>query len=159
MGVTLHYRGRLRAPELVRELTEEVQDICKTNGWSYRLHELEMDEGIDPKVIHYVSGKQATSIPLRGIHFQPHPESESVMLTFTPDGRLLPIVSVLAGTAYPTLDDMFWAHTKTQFASAETHAVLCKLLRYLADKYFSEWEVLDEAQYWETGDLEKLQRL
>jgi hypothetical protein len=28
MGVTLHYRGKLKSPDLVADITNEVMDIC-----------------------------------------------------------------------------------------------------------------------------------
>ena len=37
MGVTLHYRGKLKDPKLIMELAYEVMDICETNGWKYDL--------------------------------------------------------------------------------------------------------------------------
>lgn len=156
MGVTIHYRGRLREPGSISALTDEVRDICLANDWHHQVYDLVMDEDIPLSIIRHVAGRDQTGIHLRGIYFRPHEESESVMLTFTPDGRLLPIISVLMGMAYPTLDDMFWAHTKTQFAGAEIHAVICKLLRYLEKRYFTDWEVLDEAQYWESENVENL---
>jgi hypothetical protein len=48
------------------------------------------------------------------------------------------------------------AWTKTQFAGAETHILLCKLLRYLEKKHFAEFEVIDEGDYYHTGDASRL---
>jgi hypothetical protein len=48
------------------------------------------------------------------------------------------------------------AWTKTQFAGAETHILLCKLLKYLEKKYFAEFEVIDEGGYYHTGDASRL---
>jgi hypothetical protein len=45
---------------------------------------------------------------------------------------------------------------KTQFAPAEVHAGIVKLLRHLKKKYFPDLEVSDEGGYWETGDLDAL---
>lgn len=44
---------------------------------------------------------------------------------------------------------------KTQYAGAAVHKVLIHLLDYLSKKYFKNFKLRDEAQYWETRD-EKL---
>ncbi len=49
--------------------------------------------------------------------------------------------------------------TKTQFAGREVHKKIIDLLKYLKEKYFSELNVYDEGQYWETGDEAVLGRI
>jgi hypothetical protein len=48
--------------------------------------------------------------------------------------------------------DMPWERVKTGFDGAVTHLAICKLFRYLADKYFDLFEVMDESGYWAHGD-------
>ena len=49
-------------------------------------------------------------------------------------------------------DISYFNHIKTQFAPAEIHIAIIKLLRYLKDKYINNLEVYDEGRYWETYD-------
>ena len=37
MGVTIHYRGKLKSPSLIEPLMEEVADICQSKNWKYNL--------------------------------------------------------------------------------------------------------------------------
>ena len=46
---------------------------------------------------------------------------------------------------------------KTQFAGIEIHALLIKIFRHISQKYLLDFNMSDEAYYWETDDLEKLQ--
>ncbi|MEL7220743.1 MAG: hypothetical protein AAGJ93_05450 [Bacteroidota bacterium] len=114
--------------------------------------------GIAPEVITHIAGSDAKEIKLKGIIFSVHDQAESIFMTFDRQQRLLAPINVIAGDIYPTLDDMFWAHTKTQLAGPDSHALICRLLRYLKDRYFDQLEVLDEANYWESQDVEALQR-
>ena len=47
---------------------------------------------------------------------------------------------------------------KTQFAGWQTHLFIVHLLKYLSGKYFSELNVSDEGEYWETGNEEILKQ-
>ncbi len=33
MGLSIHYRGRLKTPDLISSITEELTDICLSLGW------------------------------------------------------------------------------------------------------------------------------
>jgi hypothetical protein len=158
MGITLHYRATLRRADSLASLTAELEDICLSMDWKYELVDQMMDTGIAPAVIEYLSGPQATGVHLKGIIFNVHPEAESVYLTFDEKNRLIAPLNVIAGEVYPTLDDMFWVHTKTQAAGPDSHALICRLLKYLQDRYFDQLEVLDEANYWESQNVEELQQ-
>ncbi len=133
MGVTIHYRGKLRNPTDVQPLTEELIDICQSAGWKYR--ELSFP---DPE-----PGDE----PFSGLTFQPHPKSESVWMLFNERGELShPFASKVADGGLP------WSFTKTQFAGADTHIAICSLFRYLEKEWFETFEVNDETKYWVTGD-------
>jgi hypothetical protein len=159
MGLTLHYRGHLTVSGQIDAITNEVIDICKSMPWAYQLVDLKMSAGIDPEVLAFLAGPGATNVHLRGVSFQVHPEAESFFLTFdTQQGRLLSPTSVITGSAYPALDDMFWLHNKTEFAGPDAHAITCRLLRYLSGRYFTHLDVLDESNYWETEDVGQLRQ-
>jgi hypothetical protein len=177
MGVTIHYRGKLKSPELLDPLISEVGALAQEAGWGY--HEF----GPEPFEIF------AYNFTLRGISINVHPDCETLNLIFDEDRGWLVSLPGLELTAsngfivekedelgtYVTMEmpppeelaQLTWkdlanmeaistAWTKTQFAGAETHILLCKLLRYLEKKYFAEFEVIDEGDYYHTGDASKL---
>ena len=47
---------------------------------------------------------------------------------------------------------IFTTSTKTQFAGAEAHIAIIKLLKHLSKKYLKDFTLKDEGNYWETGD-------
>ncbi|MEO6037597.1 MAG: hypothetical protein ABIQ93_04225, partial [Saprospiraceae bacterium] len=90
--------------------------------------------------------------PLRGVAFMPHPECESVWLTFTPDGVLQSLFTLQDPTFTASDADYPWNRVKTGFDGPKTHLAICKLLRFLEKKYFADLQVLDESGYWQHGD-------
>ena len=140
MGVTIHYKGRLKSPELVADLVMEVADICQTHDWKY--HYIDETEN-DP-----------IGIKLRGIHFKPHEESESVFFAFDSEGYLCNFLSMIVGMERE--NKMQWVFTKTQFAGSETHIQVIHLLRYLKKKYFKKMIISDEGGYYPHNDKELL---
>lgn len=158
MGITLHYRATLLHADSLTQLTAELEDICRSMEWKYELIDEVFDVGIAPEVISYIAGSSANQVHLSGIIFKVHDQSEDIYMTFDQQNRLLAPINVIAGDIYPTLDDMFWVHTKTQLAGPDSHALICRLLRYLKDRYFDQLEVLDEANYWESQDVKALQQ-
>jgi hypothetical protein len=53
---------------------------------------------------------------------------------------------------------LYMVSVKTQFAGWQTHLFIVGLLKYLSKKYFSEFIVNDEGNYWETNDEETLKQ-
>jgi hypothetical protein len=155
----IRYRGRLRHSNEVMQLADEVEDICQSNGWkSHRWEEdwskpdtvrMSLDEGALHTEGH---------APLKGISFNPGPEMESIWLTFTPDGILNSLITLNDPTF--TADDHTypWNRVKTRFGDVNTHAEICNLFRYVADKYCSDFEVNEETGYWIHQDRERLEK-
>ena len=54
------------------------------------------------------------------------------------------------------LDDA-WITVKTQFLSAEMHVIIIGLLKYIKERHLPKLEVMDEGEYWETGDYRILE--
>lgn len=133
MGLSFHYSGQLRQAAGEVALTEEVADICRDLDWDYTLLQR--------------SGEGA---PLYGIAVAPE-NSESLFLTFLPNGQLLsPVQPMIGGN--PQDPYYFTISTKTQYAGPDTHKALIRLLKYLDTKYFTGLVVQDEGLYWETGN-------
>lgn len=172
MGVTLHFRGRLNSPELIPEIVSEIADICDSNDWKYELFDEDrfykkqpsindlqeqieemLDDDADPALLKM---RKLPDIGLRGIMFNPHPECEPVGLLFTKKGVLSSIFNAL----FPEVQGkkaLPWSFAKTQFAGAETHIKLVKLLDYLSKKYFKKFEMKDDGGYYPEMNEEKLE--
>jgi len=115
----------------------EVVDVCKELSWAY----------------HLIPGPNSDK--LTGIVFSPT-GSEPICLTCLPDGRLCSPFNIMNKDLYEEneLDAelIYTTSTKTQYAGMETHIAIIKLLKYLKEKYFSVFELIDEGGYWETMD-------
>ncbi|CAN5423911.1 hypothetical protein BH10BAC2_BH10BAC2_18800 [soil metagenome] len=116
------------------QLTEEVKDIAIDLEWQHFLFD---DED------------------LKGICFSPE-ECEPVFLTFTTNNKLCSPVSIM----YNQPGDPFYytIFTKTQFAGIDVHITVLKLLYYLQQKYFADFELEDEGLYWNVWDEKILQQ-
>lgn len=53
---------------------------------------------------------------------------------------------------------LYMLSAKTQFAGSDTHKIIIHLLKYLSGKYFSDFKLIDEGEYWETGDEKLLEK-
>ncbi len=139
MSITIHYRGRLRSPKDIPPLIEELEDICKSAGWEYRIF-----ENTDP----------AKQNPFVGITFKAHQNCENIWMTFSPDGTLVFPLSI----GVDEIEEPGWAFTKTQFAGVEVHIAVCTLLKYIAERWFEEFEVTDEGGYYHSLSKENLEQ-
>lgn len=160
MGVSIHYRGQLAAPDSIYQLIEEVSDIAQTMGWKYKC--MNEDWSAPPSARLESSREPGIRITgncaLKGIHFQPHEHCEPVWLYFNAQGILTSPFQVAldAEEGYPMRKT--WLFTKTQFGGIETHITVVKLLQYLKQKYLPDLEVEDESGYWYTGDIAELKK-
>lgn len=156
----LRYRGRLAQPSQVISLADEVEDICRSNSWPFqRWNE---DWTLPPAVIMDIQENRLEvegHVPLKGITIQPHPECETVWLTFTPDGILNSLLTL--GNPIWTGDDRDypWSRVKTGFDGTHTHELLCNLFFYLKDKFFADFECNDETGYWMHRDKARLTKM
>lgn len=137
MGLTIFYSGRLASIKLLPVLIEEVSEICFAKGWRVDFHFSTPD------------------IPVSGISFTPE-GGETIWLTFLKDGTLINEAHYLIREQLPSME--FPEEAKpclpavTQFAGIETHIEILRLLRYVSQKYFAVFDVIDESEYWETDD-------
>jgi hypothetical protein len=140
MGLSIHYSGYIKKYSLTTRLMEETADICNSLSWKYHL--------IDDN-------------KFKGIIFSP-PECEPVCLCFKKNRRMCsPLTwqfraSLKKNGLDPEL--IYTTSTKTQFAGIDIHIAIIKLLRYLSEKYFSEFTLIDEGNYWKTDDKEVLKK-
>lgn len=131
MGLSIHYSGKIKDTSLIPSLMEEVQDICAIMKWPYQSYNNET---------------------VKGIFFTP-PECETISFAFLADGELV-CLSKLKYDIHP----VNIISVKTQYAGIDVHIAIIKLLKHLANHYFSVFELSDEGEYWETGDEEILRK-
>ena len=147
--IKIRYRGRLKSPSDVQQLITETEDICQSNGWTSKIWEEDWDE---PQTVDLNASSQGMSFeghaPLKGISFSIG-ESEGIWLTFTPDGMLQSLFTLVNPTFFGNDEAFPWQRVKTGFDGPKSHIEMCKLFRYLESKYFEVFEVLDESGYWE----------
>ncbi len=147
MGLTVHYRGRIREYALVDELITEVASFAKNINWRYHL----LTPGINTP-LKSVNQEDPEPLPtVKGIILSPD-KCEPIILTFLNDGRI-------CSPFFPPMeaeDGLPYMWTKTQYAGVDVHRSFVNLLRQLKEKYFSELIVVDEGQYWETNDEDVL---
>jgi hypothetical protein len=139
MGLSIFYSGRIRNVKSLAVMKQEVQDICQGLQW------------VSNDFMYW------PEIPLNGFQFHP-PSCEPVWFTFREDGFLIDPVYYTYSPAYrkkEPLADKFLLNTVTQYAGIEAHMALIKFLRYLSNKYFDAFHLVDESEYWETGNEEK----
>jgi len=137
MGLTIHYSGKLRNPEVLPSLIQEAIDVAESMKWAY--------EASDP----------APGIPVSGVIVAPE-GSEPLWLTFHREGFmcnpvLFEYVLEVEGKEIPA-DAEQWLFTKTQYAGVEAHMALINFIRHISQKYFERFELHDESKYWETND-------
>lgn len=156
MGVTIHYSGRLKSTALIEELVDEMVEVANANAWSYQI--LEGNETASMDVVDDEGEETSIEIPpLNGITVNAE-DGEPIWMLFDPEGNLrTPMVTLMSVRDPEYFKDLkYHAFTKTQFAGVEFHIKLVNLLKYISDKYFEEWNVLDESKYYETGDRDEL---
>ena len=157
MGMTIHYRGKLKSPDLIAVITEELADICRSMGWEYTCLDEDFEKKHTARLVHNEKGAEIVGhLPLKGISISPHPKSESLSFLFDRNGNLAEMVTM--AIEGPIRDELPWVWIKTQSAPLEIHITVVKLLKYLEKKYFKFFEVSDEGSYWETGDAALLKK-
>lgn len=157
MYTKIRYRAQLRQPVQVYDLISEIEDICRSYFWTYHCWDEDWSE---PNSLSMTFDGQALQTeghaPLKGISLQTGPKEEAVWLTFTPDG-LLNNLFTLDDPMHTANDPKFpWLRTKVRWDDPQNFAGICKLFRFVADKYCRVFEVMEETGYWRHGDQQRL---
>ncbi len=146
MGLSIHFNGKLQSGGSLPLLTEEVKDICEIHNWPCKIFEAEFPAD--------AFGKEFYDRNIYGICFTP-PGCETVSLCFLSNGNLVSFPSWAIYVKSERKDKELLsggASVKTQYAGPVIHKILIHLLDYLSIKHFSEFNLMDEGQYWETRD-------
>ncbi len=151
MGITIHYKGTLKSVGMISPLIEELVDIAKTMEWEYKILDKSIDQTSDFKLVHdEKSDKIIAKLPLKGISVSIHKKCEKLQLFFDKNGILRDPPQMEFSHVHEEAPSFLFI--KTQFAPLQVHITIIKLLKYLSKKYFSEFQVFDEGDYWETED-------
>lgn len=159
MGIMINYRGKIDDIRDVSRLSREIEEFADILDWDIR----QWDENWQLPNSASIKIKKGECeltghVPIRGVSVIPDPDCEPLFLTFRNDGVLTNSTHmVLLADGEIDSDDM-WLSTNTQFSSADTHAALIKLLKFVKNKYISDLEVQDEGFYWKYEDIAKLKK-
>lgn len=146
MGLSFHYKAKLKKPQSIKKMIEEVTDICKANKWPFFV----LDDCF-PETTFSAKPNRET---LYGICFTP-PKCEKVDLIFLSNSKLCAIQNLELNKDLENLEDdvyLYYLSVKTLYCGAEIHKLLITIFDYLNKKYFEDFEFTDEGQYWETRD-------
>ena len=148
MGLSIHYAGIFNPSASLEKMIGEVMEIVKVYHWKYLIFETKFPKG---------GFDDTYNEKIYGIMFSP-PSCEPVFLTFLSNGRMSSDSHLrFFGNSSDEKEQkyLYMLSTKTQYAGIKTHMLIIQLLKYLTNKYFQEFHLTDEGNYWETGD-EKL---
>lgn len=146
MGLTIHYNGRFSKSASLSEMIEELKDIAEINNWKFQIYLSRF-----PKKFY---DDNSHNQKIYGITIF-IPKCDPLCLTFLSNRRMcMPLSLKLWGNSTDENEKkyLYMLFTKTQFAGRNIHKIIIHLFRYISKKYFSEFELIDESKYWETGD-------
>ena len=144
MGLSIYYKGRFKQGASLTDMIDEVKDIAEVNKWEYHIFETEFDQSL--------LERESSDQNIFGITYSP-PSCEPICLTFLSNGRMCnPFILELCKDSKEKERYSYGIFSKTQYAGFEAHKIIIDLFRYLSKKYFSEFELTDESNYWESGD-------
>lgn len=151
MGLSFHYKGKLKKPQSLKKMIEEVTDICKENKWKFTIFEDSFPEN--------TFSTEPNRENIYGICFTP-PKCETVDLTFLSNGKLCAFHNLELNKNLAHLEDdiyLYYLSVKTQYCGPEIHKLLIPIFDYLNTNYFENFEFTDEGQFWESRDEKLLQ--
>jgi len=156
MSTTIHYFGKIKSTEAIRELQEEFYEIAQVSGWTHEL--------VD-HVFTQEGDLQGNRLTLQGIRLTLNRQTTPLLLTFDKDGYLSHIYYEKAPVEMgefmtkktapgSTRQLLHQIHTSTTVRAQDpaTHIAVVKLLDYLKKKYVPNLEVIDNTGYWYSRD-------
>lgn len=153
MGLTIHFSGSFNPNASLASMIEEVEDVAKTYNWPYHIFETEFEiKDLNTDTF---------NDNIYGIGFTP-PGCDTVFLCFLSNGKMSsPVHLQLYGSLTGEKDKeyLYYCFVKTQFAGYGIHMIIIHLLKHLERRYFKNFTVQDEGEYWATGDEERLKEI
>jgi hypothetical protein len=151
MSITVHYFGKVKNQESVREIQEEFREIAQVSGWTHEMVDhVFTQEGEIP----------GSRLSLKGVRITFNKTTSPLQLTFDKDGYLSHIYyekssvesPARGGASHRQLLHQIHTSTNLRNGDGETHRTLVKLLDYLKKKYVPNLEVIDNTGYWYSRD-------
>ena len=147
MGLSIHYNGKFNKNAILADLITEVKEIAEVFKWNYEVYHQEFPSNIEDE--------SSYDGNIYGISFEP-PECETIFICFLSNYRMSSYIHLeLHGKSEHQTEShlLYMLSTKTQYAGSAVHKIIIELFRYLNKRdYFSELNLIDEGEYWETGD-------
>ena len=140
MGLSIFYSGKLRNVQQIPSLTMELLDLCGHLNW--RCDEYQ----------------PTTRNPIQGMWFAP-PGADRIWMTVLPSGVLAEPEHNLTQKGIEVWMKSSWKdnlmNPRTQYAGPEAHMKMIGILKHVSQKYFEKFHLVDESEFWETGNTEK----
>jgi hypothetical protein len=152
MGLSIHYSGSFNPAASLEEMIEEVKDIAEIHKWKFLITETSF-----PKES---NSDEEYDGDIYGIMISP-PECEPVFLTFLSNKKMCSITGLQFFGQPDSAENekyLYMLSTKTQYAGIEVHKQVIHLLKYISQKYLLDFQLTDEGEYWETGDVKHLEK-
>jgi len=150
MSTTVHYFGKIKSLEMVREIQEEFREIAQVSGWAHEMVDYSFSREI---------GASAPRMSLKGIRITLSKSVSPFQLTFDKDGYLSHIYydkteGLKPHVAPNTRTLLHQVHTSTSLRASDpkNHVTLVKLLDYVKKRYVPNLEVIDNSGYWFSRD-------
>jgi hypothetical protein len=134
MGVTIHFEGQLRSANDFEKVVQISCDFAQLNKMDYNVFE-EQD-----KLLQRVKDQEDWDYVglTRGVKIQPNPNSDPLWIEFDKDFYIQ-------------------EYCKTQFVDKRIHIKIIELLQSI-EPYFNHLIVVDEGEYWDSGNPKLLQQ-
>jgi hypothetical protein len=157
MGITIHYKGKLKNLEMLSHFMEELVDISRIMNWHWQVLDEDWSRPSTAQLLVSEEGATITGhLGLKGISIDVHPDCESLALFFMAEGILAMPMSVVMYNEGSIAKNNVWNFIKTQFAPPDVHISIIKLLKYLKKRYIPDLDVMDEGGYWDNEDKASL---
>lgn len=132
MGITIHFNGHLKSEDDYNNLMLFCSEYSEKQEWEYTLFKNQKN------ILYRVKDDKINTEDFiaKGIHILSGEHCEPILMEFD--------------------DDLYInCSCKTQFAGVKTHQQIIDFLRKI-ELYFENFEVIDEAEYWQTNDEDLL---
>ena len=148
MGLSIHYGGNLIDAKLLTNLIEEVKNVAETYSWKYHVFHTVFPNEEFSKEIFFNN--------IYGISLTP-PNCETLFFTFLNNGSVTCPMSLQFFANSQNQKEqahIYKVSVKTQYGGVVLHQFIIHFIKYLNSKYFDDFKLTDESNYWETEDEE-----
>lgn len=151
MGLTIHYKGKLKNVNDLKSLIEDVKDVAIAEKWDYFVFEDQFENNSFSEIIDTEN--------LYGIMITP-PQSEPFSMSFLSNGRMSSILNFNVMQLENDINEelLYAVFTKTQYSGYENHKKLILLLDFISKRYLEDFECKDDGYYWESRDEDLLKK-